>query len=530
MRRTNTWQDVMTTGVAALDVGDGIQVPVRVDGVYPGQPGPVGAGVPAGGSTGQIIRRTASGSTEWFSPSNTTVGLGNVNNTADYQKPVSEAQALALAKKVGKGELVFNVRDYGAKGDNTTDDTAAWLAAEDAAFTTGPNARLFAPSGNYVTSGTIQVRCELDASQATLRYYGTGTALIIGDESAIGKVTPRKNFSLPRVINMSRGTAVWDGTSTGVRLTNLDTCFLEVPFVQDFENGLVLNGYSAGTAYCSIKLGALWDNHKNLVLTNNAGGWANQNEFIGGRLNQTLWKGATTDDTNANQLSMVSDTAYGGPNNNTFIGTSFEGVNISYYRLDISGKYNQFINCRWENFSTPFRIRYRSGAEWNKIDGGYGLMNVTEVFDGDRGGGALIDPIGSFIRVFSSAGQVIPHNTWTAINTWATPTGNRVSHLAGSSEFIPRPGRWAVFATVSFAPNTVGRRIARIKHGTSITEVAEVPANSISSSRSTLKLVTSIGSNGIMPIIVECNQTSGADLALETSTPYVKLHLEYLGG
>lgn len=446
----------------------------------------------------------------------------------NYNLPAKVLAWLAT-KFVGKGDMHVNVKDYGAKGDGVADDTAAWVAAEAAAFAKGPDYVLSAPYGLYRTSGQITVRCALEAGQATIRYYGVGTAFVVGDESTLGKVTPRRKHNVPRVINMSRGTAGWDGTSVGVKLVNLDTCSVYVPFVQDFEQGLVLSGMSAGVAYNTLTIGALWDNHKNLVLTNDATGWVNQNTFIGGRLNQTLWKGAFLDDPNANQLSMVSDTSFGGPNNNTFIGTSFEGVNISLDRLDISGKYNQFINCRYENFGTPFRVRYRANAEWNRILGGYGSGGITEVLDGTRGGGALDDPLGSYTLAQNTAGQVIPNSVNTTITSWGTPTGRRIPYNSSTGEFTPRPGRWVIMATVTFAPKATGRRIARIKYGTDTLDVAEAPGTTGSTERITLKLNSSFKSDGLKKLIVECNQSSGADLALESSAWYVKFQAEYLG-
>lgn len=61
------------------------------------------------------------------------VGLGAVNNTPDSAKPVSGPQQTALDLKVDKASVALNVKDYGAKGDGVTDDSAAVLAAITAA-------------------------------------------------------------------------------------------------------------------------------------------------------------------------------------------------------------------------------------------------------------------------------------------------------------------------------------------------------------------------------------------------------------
>lgn len=57
-----------------------------------------------------------------------------------------------MPKHVTVGSLVFNVLDYGAKGDGTTDDTTAIQAAIDAATATTGMGIVFLPRGNFTVS------------------------------------------------------------------------------------------------------------------------------------------------------------------------------------------------------------------------------------------------------------------------------------------------------------------------------------------------------------------------------------------
>ena len=56
----------------------------------------------------------------------------------------------------------FNVKDYGAKGDGKTDDTAAIRKAVDSAVKASRDAyapkTVYFPSGRYVINGTIKLR------------------------------------------------------------------------------------------------------------------------------------------------------------------------------------------------------------------------------------------------------------------------------------------------------------------------------------------------------------------------------------
>lgn len=63
--------------------------------------------IPAGGTTGQILSKTSNTDYQfgWVTITPTTIGLGNVNNTSDANKPVSTAMATALALKANISSL-----------------------------------------------------------------------------------------------------------------------------------------------------------------------------------------------------------------------------------------------------------------------------------------------------------------------------------------------------------------------------------------------------------------------------------------
>jgi len=81
------------------------------------------------------------------------LGVGNDNEvlTADSTQATGlkwNTPSTVDSTAVHQGDLVYNVRDYGAVGDGTTDDTAAIQAAIDAANTAG-GAVVFLPTGTY---------------------------------------------------------------------------------------------------------------------------------------------------------------------------------------------------------------------------------------------------------------------------------------------------------------------------------------------------------------------------------------------
>lgn len=108
----------------------------------------------------------------------TNVGDKSLLNTTDKTSLVNaiNENKSQLADKVNKGDLVFNVKDYGATGDGVTDDTAAFQNAISEVVSGGGT--LYIPRGRYV----ITTKLNIDLTNIT-RINGKGVS-IVGDETA----------------------------------------------------------------------------------------------------------------------------------------------------------------------------------------------------------------------------------------------------------------------------------------------------------------------------------------------------------
>ena len=100
-----------------------------------------------------------------------------VSARAEQVLALAAADATAKASgKMSKGELVINVRDYGATGNGTTDDTAAIQSAITAASSGGV---VYFPSGTFKVVGTVSVAKPLTLTGPGVLYKSsTGSALL----------------------------------------------------------------------------------------------------------------------------------------------------------------------------------------------------------------------------------------------------------------------------------------------------------------------------------------------------------------
>lgn len=168
------------------------------------------------------------------------------NRDAADQHPMSAITGLAAALSekqptlgytpADKSFLPLNVKDYGAKGDGTTDDTAAIQAAINAAVSTLAMA-VYIPAGTYIitTPLLIQTYSDSDATIDGVKWWEGRAPALIGENksTAIIKKTGNGKRTMPAAASWSNGWGAIDaviilgredGTEkgTGVCISNLN--------------------------------------------------------------------------------------------------------------------------------------------------------------------------------------------------------------------------------------------------------------------------------------------------------------------
>lgn len=112
-----------------------------------------------------------------------------------------------------KARDVLNVKDFGAKGDGSTDDTAAIQAAIDYAVATGRRSVYF-PAGTYIVTSPLHAQVETGTTTvggSTKSRYAYGMGLTLRGEQ-VGKTVLRKTgqttYTIPANNNINGGSTV----------------------------------------------------------------------------------------------------------------------------------------------------------------------------------------------------------------------------------------------------------------------------------------------------------------------------------
>ena len=145
---------------------------------------------------------------------------------------------------VRRDRMPINVKDYGAQGDGTTDDTAAIQAAFDASVPTGGQT-VFFPAGTYKTTGTLNSRPSLrivgSGPSSVIRYTGSAYALLFGSGS-LDVDDPWTGMSIEDL----RVTGTATATGGGIKVRGATRWSITNVRVDGFTNacGILLGGAS----------------------------------------------------------------------------------------------------------------------------------------------------------------------------------------------------------------------------------------------------------------------------------------------
>jgi len=254
----------------------------------------------------------------------------------------------------------FDVRDFGARGDGVTDDTAAIQAACDAAVAGddvgaevnhppdvyGGSAMVIAV-GTFVTSRTITIGTHFDGSRATFLVKGS-PAVGVRVAANGNAIISRRHIQLPEVINTAY-VAPPNNTGTGVQVLNAQFCELHLRKIEAWNTAIDVVGNNDGTAWCRFYLGWMINNTIGLSLTvMGTGGWVNENQFHGGSFSSFA-----PPNTPGTRYIKV-----GRCNNNTFHANALEGD--PEYHIECWGRFNLWFMPRLETHAARPKALFAS--------------------------------------------------------------------------------------------------------------------------------------------------------------------------
>lgn len=278
--------------------------------------------------------------------------------------------------------IPFNVLDFdGVVGDGSHDDTVGLLyAAAQAKLYT--KTLLMPPGYVFKTSGTLMLEVPLEATGATILYYGAGVALQLGNGTDI---LADKTFRCPIIQQGAKTAFGWGtqngfniGTSIGLKTVNLYQSQVYVPYVRNFGVGLLEYGSTAdGSTYCTFYLGILLDNKINhKVSAEPTVGFCNQNIHIGGRLAFSSGEGTNV----AGVRHILVDNVASVINQHVWWMTSVEG-NVPEFTIECYGGDNYFRDLRYETQAGPAKVQMNgANAVRNEFSGGVDLRRVAWTF------------------------------------------------------------------------------------------------------------------------------------------------------
>jgi hypothetical protein len=196
------------------------------------------------------------------------------------QASASLSQSVADATYPKKADMAINVKDYGAKGDGTTDDT---VAIQNAIAACNEGQVVFFPSGSYLVSSTLY----LTRNQTLEGQHNSWWPYDGGNPTCIKAASGFSGSAIIRVLDMEQGgfsqeqdgirlhRISVDGDNVGSNIDGIqlngqirDLQFVDVTVSQCTGSGIRAIGYTRGSGYVHPKgfqfhRCVTWFNHNN---------------------------------------------------------------------------------------------------------------------------------------------------------------------------------------------------------------------------------------------------------------------------
>lgn len=175
-----------------------------------------------------------------------------------------------------------SIFDFGAVGDDSTDDALSIQAAFEACALSGkalwfPSGHTFAVSSALVADGSFSIIMDGKLRKTNNSIY---TVLHIGQTSRPTWQFRPQYFKIGVVVLNG-----YDWTNTGivgVEFCNVQQAMIHVHDVEGFHTGILFSGRGQGNAYNHVVLGRIANNKVGLRLAAEDGGFVNENQFFDG--------------------------------------------------------------------------------------------------------------------------------------------------------------------------------------------------------------------------------------------------------
>jgi len=274
-----------------------------------------------------MVTKPVSGQPGWDVPLNKALD--------DLQTQVTSAQNQAATATTRLGDIAFNVKDYGATGDGTTDDTTALQNALNAAYSDSASApqgkTVYLPAGTYRTSAPLVI-----PPYVTLR----GSYAMRGTNIQKSTIRPLSSFSGAAVLSMvDAATGGYSTPSEGQRFIDIS---IEGDVLPGTTSGILATGWVHGVGMKNVSIDVVTD--RGVQTASNASGhpysWNLENVQVSTATLDGFRMSGTTDTT------VIGCRAIGCGRNGWYV----DGMGNSTFtacRSEFSGQYGWYITSSW---------------------------------------------------------------------------------------------------------------------------------------------------------------------------------------